>query len=158
MYKAFLNMRMKNFNSELGYYQLNGSAIDIPEQGIKLSNENVLDLVKITLKKMLAINIKRRGSFAKVSALKIKLIENPVEELLSGNDNWIELKSFEDIDKLDFVVEDFYGFVELAEAMKRREAIEEAYKAEKLKDKAEKLDKDSKKAAFKKAKENKDAE
>ena len=145
-------MRMKNFNSELGYYQLNGSAIDIPEYGIKLSNENVLDLVKDTLKKLLAINIKRKGSFAKVSSLKIKLVENPIEEFLTGDDNWIDLKSFEDIDKLDFVADDFYGYVDLAEALKRREAIEEALRAEKAKDKAEKLDKDSKKAASKKAK------
>lgn len=147
LYKTFLSMRMKNFNSELGYYKNTISNIDIPEYGFKLSNENILDLVKETLKKLLSLNIKRKGAYAKVSNLKIKLVENPVTDLLSDDENWIELKSFEDIENLNFDVESFYNLFDLVESKKVRKSIEDGLKAVKDKAKTDKIEKDAQKVS-----------
>ena len=149
MYKSFLDMRMENFNSVLGHYHLSNSIIDIPEYGIKLSNENILFLVKETLKKLLSLNIKRKGAFAKVSSLKIKLVENPVKDLMSIDEKWIELKSFEDIDNLNFEIQDFYELIDFEEAKAKRLSIEESFKAEKVKEKSEAAAKKSEAAAKK---------
>jgi len=135
MYKSFLKLRLNNFNSELGYYGIKNSVLDIPEFGIKLSSENVLDLVKETLKKLVAINIKRKGSFAKVSSLKMKLVFDPIKDTLSSKDGWIELNSFEDIDNLSFEIEDFYTEIDMVSAKKLREDIENSLKEEQKKEK-----------------------
>ena len=41
-FKAFLGTKMPNFVSELGYFQLKDSMIQIPEHGFKFSDENVV--------------------------------------------------------------------------------------------------------------------
>lgn len=146
MYKSFLSLRLKNFNSELGYYGIKDSALDIPEFGIKLSNENITELVKETLKKLISINIKRKGSFAKVSSLKIKLVFDPLKDTFSSKDNWIEIKSIEDIDNLSFEIEDFYTKVNIDEAKKLRENIENSLKEEQKKEKESIKEKKDKKA------------
>lgn len=129
IFKAFLQLRLKNFNSELGYHKLKNSSIDLDEYGFMFSSENVLDLVKYILKCVLSIDIRRGGSYAKISALKIKLVYNPLKDLLEKDDNWIDIKSDTDIDNLSFEMNDFYELVDHAEALKKREALESAFKA-----------------------------
>lgn len=143
IYKSFLKLRLNNFNSELGYYGIKNTVLDIPEFGFKLSDENVIELVKETLKRMLLINIKRKGAFANVSSLKIKLVYDPLVDTMSSKDNWIEIKTQEDIDNLSFEVEDFYTEVNTENAKKLRADIEKAFKEEQLKSKKEKKEKDN---------------
>lgn len=145
LYKQFLTQKIPNFNSELGYYQQKNSSIEIPEYGVLLNEENVVYLVKESLKKLLAINIKRKDSYAKVSTLKIKLVEKPNEERFNIEDNWITINSDEDIDKLDFEPYMFYSLVDYDKAKKDRIEIEkEIEKA--LKDEKKKENKKSKKS------------
>jgi hypothetical protein len=141
LFKSFLGLRLKNFNSELGYYKINNSVLDIPEYGVKLSNENVLDLVKETLTKLSAINIKRKGGFAKVNSLKIKLVLDPLVDTFDSEDNWIELSSLADIDNLSLDIADFYELVEINQAKALRESIEQSLKDEKAKESAAKKEK-----------------
>lgn len=148
MFKSFLSLRLKNFVSELGYYKIKGSALEIPEYGVKLSNENVLDLVKEILTKFININIKRKGSFAKVSKLKIKLVFDPLVDTFNSEDNWIEISTLEDINNLSMDITDFYELVDIDEAKKLRKDIELSLKLEKEKEvattnkkKADKADK-----------------
>ena len=141
LYKSFMGLRLNDFNSELGYYYMNKSTLNIPEFGIKLSNENVLDLVKLALKKVLSIDIQRRDAYAQVTSLKIKLVTNPLENKFNSDDNWIELKTFEDVDNLSFEIEDFYSEKDLNESKKQRELIEASYKDGLEKEKNNKKDK-----------------
>lgn len=123
LFKEFLSNFLPNFNSKLGYYQLKGSSINIPEYGVLLSNENVIYLVKVALKKMLNLNIKRKDAYARVSSLKIKLIENPFEDTFNNEYNWIELRNENDVDSLDFETHSFYEKVDLEEAKELRKEI-----------------------------------
>lgn len=112
IYKEFLSKKMPNFKSELGYYQLKNSSIEIPEYGILLSNENVNFLVKETLKRLLNINITRKGAYANTSSLMIKLVNDPIIDKIDDDNNWIEIKNEKDINNLNIDFEYFYEKVD----------------------------------------------
>jgi hypothetical protein len=124
--KMFLEKTLPNFNNELGYYTLKTSAIDVSEYGIKLTNEQNLFLIKELLKRILGINISRATGFANVKSLKIELVNNPIK---NSENQVIEIKSIDDIDALDFEIEDFYVLADETEAKKQRAEIEEVMKA-----------------------------
>ena len=149
IFKSFLNKSLKSFNSELGYYQLKDSSILIPECGVLLSNENILDIVKLTLKNMLRINIKRKGAYAKLSSIKIKLVEDPTIDTYNNDNNWISLDSDVDVDNLNFDIEYFYEEVNIEKAKLSRLDFEEKIKN------ARKLDKDTTEAKKAQQKESK---
>jgi len=150
LYKEFLSKKLPNFNSKLGYYQLNDSSIDMPEYGVLLSNENILFLVKETLKKLIELNVRRKGAFAKTASLKIKLVENPIEDKVGDENGWITISDYSDIESLDFESTIFYSEVDLEVAKKQREVIEE----NKKKALAFEKEKNEKKSSNKKAREN----
>jgi hypothetical protein len=125
--KTFLNGNLPNFNSELGYYSLKTSAIDVAEFGIKFNQENIVFLIKETLKRILSLNILRSGSYAKTNGLSIELVYDPID---SSTNKTIVINSIDDIDNLNFEVEDFYVLTDESEAKKQRAIIEEALKLE----------------------------
>lgn len=148
--KTYLKKRLPNFDSELGYYMIKNTYNEIPEHGFLLSEENVVFLVKETLKRMLTIDIRRRNSFAKTSGLRIKLVQNPLIHTDASEDNWIELKTIEDIDNLDFGIQYFYDLVNPDEVEERRKLIEGGLQLKRKNEKAD-AEKKLKKAAEKKA-------
>lgn len=131
--KFFLNKSLPNFNSDLGYYTLKTSAINVAEYGLKLTNEQIVYLIKETLKRILNINIVRATSYAKVESLKIELVTDVINP---KNNVWVEIKTEEDIDNLQFEVEEYYVLSDESEAKKQREEIENSLN-EKLKKAAE---------------------
>lgn len=125
LYKQFLSMRMDGVDElDLKYYKLTNSVVDLSEYGFLLTNEQIVFLVKQTLKRLLGINIKRRNAFAKTCGLKIKLVENPLKDTYESNDGWIEINSTEDIDSLNFDAYQFYTEVNSEEELKKRAEIE----------------------------------
>lgn len=139
--EQFLKVNIPNFNSELGYYTLKTSAIDVAEYGIKFSDENMLFLIKEVLKRILAINITRSSSYAKLSKLSIELVYNP----LNPSENvWVDINSIEDIDKLSFDIDESYILADETEVKKQREEIENILKKD-LESKV--IKKESKKSA-----------
>jgi hypothetical protein len=141
--KTFLSGNLPKFDSEMGYYSLKTSAIDVAEFGIKLNQENIIFLIKETLKRILSINILRSGSFAKTTGLTIELVYDPINSITNKS---ITINSIEDIDNLDFEVEEFYILADESEAKKQRELIEERIKLEaKQKEDTKKEGKKSKK-------------
>ena len=142
IYKNFLKISLPNFNGELGYYQLKDSNIEIPEYGILLSDEDVLKLVKETLTSMLKINIKRKGAYAKVSSVKIKLVSDPLIDTFNNDNDWISLKTDKDVNDLNFETEFFYNEINIEEAKSSRLEFEEKIKT--AKEDAKKADKESK--------------
>lgn len=77
----------------------------IAEYGMILNEELVVYLTKFLLKSIMACSIKRNNAYANVTSLSIKLIDDIVFDKMDDNNGWIELKSVEDIDKLDFKVD-----------------------------------------------------
>jgi hypothetical protein len=151
LYKPYAEMNIPNFQAQLGFFTLTSSVVDMSEYGLKLSNENVVFLTKETLKKLLGIAILRNNSFARTHSLKVKLVYNPLVDTFKNEEGWITIKTIEDINNLDFNVEDFYSIVEESKAKKLRQNIEEAYQQEQQKKK-------DKKAKDKKAKTTEDEE
>ena len=121
--KMFLSKTLPNFNSELGYYNLKTSAIDVAEYGIKLSSENMVYLIKETLKRILNISIERSGAYLNTSKLTLQLIIDPLN---SGNNINIEINNINDIDNLSFDVEESYITSDETEAKLQRSVIEKA--------------------------------
>jgi hypothetical protein len=121
--KTFLTNNLPNFDSELGYYNLKTSAIDVAEYGIKLNSDNVKFLIKEALKRILKINIVRSGSYVKTSGLTIELVYDPINP--SANKT-ITINNDEDIEKLDFDVEDYYVLADETNAKEQRKAIEDS--------------------------------
>jgi hypothetical protein len=145
MVKLILKRRLPSFDSEMGYYQIKNSSIEIPEYGFLFSNENVVFLIKEGLKRLFVLNVGRRDSYTKTSKLRIKLVENPLVHTHTSQDDWIEINSISDIDNLQFDVENFYEFVDQDEAKKLREEIER--KIEESNDKKKEETKEKKRKA-----------
>lgn len=125
--KTFLSKNIPGFNSELGYYTLKSSLIDVAEYGIKLNNENVVFLVKETLKRILELNIVKAGAYAKISKLSVQLITDPLNP---SNNVWIDIQDNNDINSLNFDIEEFYVPSDESDAKAQRNLIEDAIKKE----------------------------
>jgi len=152
IYKELLKKKLPNFQSELGYYQLKESCIEVPEYGVLLSNENVNYLVKEGLKKLLIIDIKRKGSYARVKSLKIKFVVDPINDTHSNDNGWITIKTLEDVESLNFDTHMFYDSVDLKVAKQLRENLENQFEAAKKKKTEDKKLKNAKKKSKKEEK------
>ena len=122
--KTFLSNNLPHFDSELGYYTLKTSAIDVAEYGLKLDKDSVVYLIKEALKRIYGINIIRSTAYAKMSNLRVQLVTDVL-----GDNVWVDLKSIEDIDNLNFEVDEFYVLTDESEAKKQRIEIEDSIKA-----------------------------
>lgn len=146
-YKKILSTRMK-VDGELGYYQIKNSFVEIPELGLKLSNDNILELTKMFFKRLASLNIRKSGAYANVIGIDYKIIYDPLVDLLEDGNGWTKL-TLEGIDALNFETENFYNLVDYNEAKKFRETMENEMKAVKAKTKLEKEEKDAEKASAK---------
>ena len=126
--KTFLGHNLPNFNGELGYHALKTSAIDVAEYGVKLTNEQIVYLIKETLKRILSLRIDRATAFMRLKSLKVELVVNPIN--LMKKKVWVDINSFEDIDNLNFEVEESYVLVDESNAREQRTIIENVIKEE----------------------------
>lgn len=152
VYKQFMKMKFPTFDSELGYYQISGSNVEIPEYGFKLSNQNVVILVRELFERVLSINIRKSTSFAKTTSLEYKLVYDPIEDTMESENGWNKIVNKQDIEAIDFEVEDFYIGEDLEGAKAKRLMIDEAFEAKKTE---KRVAKEAKKSA-KKATKNKE--
>jgi len=124
---------------KLGYYTLKSSSIDMPEYGLSLQNNDVVFLVKETLKRILNIEIMRAKAFTRISNLRIKLVTKATEDIYNKEEGWITIKSEKDVDNLDFEPDTFYVEYDCAKAHQLRKEIEEGYQIMVERDKKEKF-------------------
>lgn len=132
IYKEFLKSKLPTFNSELGYYQIKNSIVQLSEYGFKMNNESVLFMVKELFEKLLKLNIRRKGSFAECSKLQYKLVYDVLDDTFNNEDGWVTINNKSDIDKLSFETEDFYLEEDITQAKEKRKLIEEDYQKRKL--------------------------
>ena len=95
---------LKEVNGEVaeckvGYFKSRGQLI--PEFGVLLSNKFIEYLIKFCLKQFLQLYVNRASSFVRTKSIKVRLIYD-ITSLDDSKDNWIEIRSLEDIDALDF--------------------------------------------------------
>lgn len=80
----------------------------IPERGILLSTELVDYLIRYALKKILGIGIYRASSFAEVDYIDVKIVNNILKDKRDDEYGWIRITKEEDIDSLNFSIENPY--------------------------------------------------
>jgi hypothetical protein len=151
VYKQFMQSRMPAFDAELGYYQIDGSIVEIPEYGFKISNDNVNELVRSLFERMVKMSIRRKDAYAQTSELQYKLVYDVIEDTIDSEDGWITIKSESDIKSVSIGVADFYVPVDAEKAIQQREAL--ANEHERLKEKARE-EKKAKKGNTKKSNDN----
>jgi hypothetical protein len=143
-YMKILSTRM-TVDAKLGYFKINNSIIDIPEYGIFFSNETVVELAKLFLKKLLKFSIKKSKAFADVVDVEYKIIYDPLTDRLNDENGWTKLTP-DTLDSLTFNVHDFYVPVDYDEAQTLRTEMNDNLKAVKAKSKAAKDEKETAKA------------
>ena len=119
--KPHLSNYLPNFDSDLGYYQLITSSIKVSEYGIKFTNEQIVFLIKETLKRILNFRILRSGSYVKISKLTVELVTNPIN---SKDNIFIEINSIDDIENLSFEVVEHYVLTDTSESIEKHNEIE----------------------------------
>lgn len=142
-YLKILSTRMPA-TGELGYYKIKNSIIDIPEYGFVLSNENIVFLTKLFLKKLLNLSIKKSRAYADVVDVEYKIIYNPFTDKMDDENGWTKL-THDNIDSFSFETEDFYLPVNYDEAFNLRKEINIKMKEIKSKTKEAKEKDDQKK-------------
>lgn len=111
-----------------GYFHLNNAAMPVAESGYLLSEKYQIDLLKHLLKKIVSINITKRSSYAKVKSVKIKYIVNPLTDLVSDPEGWLDV--YDSATKtlnleLDITPKCFYSEATLDEIVKHNLIAEE---------------------------------
>lgn len=119
IYKNFLRLRMPTFNSELGYYTMNGSAVDLAEYGVKLSSEDVQVLVNDILRRLNNLTIQKTSAYARVAKMEYKLVYDPFVDTFDNESGWSSL----DGKAIAFEPEDFYTEQDTKKAEKLRETV-----------------------------------
>jgi len=152
IYKQFLKAKMPSFDSELGYYQIKNSLVEIAEYGFKMSNDNIQILVRELFERLLKFNIKRKGSYVEISELEYKIVYDVFEDTFVNEDGWIRISNRNDLTNIVFETEDFYIQENTEMAKEKRAMIEADYESRKLESKKKKADK---KEAIKKSKSSK---
>ena len=118
----------------------------LPEEGILLNGEQCTNLVEEFFKKLLGFRIVRGGGgMAEISELKIKFLEDPVEDKFSSEEGWHTVSTVNDLKFSGDMVHQFYTELSqeesdalYAEMEKRKKEISEAKKAERAKKAEEK--------------------
>lgn len=128
LYEKFAKINIKGFEANLGFYNYSSSVIPLPEVGIKLSDESVLNLIKETLKNIMKINIKRAGAYATTEKLRVKLVRDPLVDRYNNDEGWIDINNIGDIEKINFKPHSFYEQIDESESEKTRREIEDNHK------------------------------
>ena len=157
VYAELLRKRLPNFNSTLNYYTIKNSVVELPERGFLFSEENIVELTKWTLRKILNLKINRTNAFAHIKNVKIKLVENVLEDKLNSETGWIDLTN-ETIDSLTFEPEIFYQIFDEEKANDILSKIKEQRLSLDKKDVDRKNEAKSKKNKYKKSSESENTE
>jgi uncharacterized protein (DUF1499 family) len=103
---------MRNFYGDksspsIGYFTSSSKCLttSIAEYGMILNEELVIFLTKYLLKSIMGCSIKRNNSYANVTSLSIKFVDDIIFDKMDDENGWIELKSPSDVDELDFKVD-----------------------------------------------------
>ncbi len=123
-YENVLSATLPNFNESVNYYKIKNSVQNIPERGILLNNDDRVFLVKEVLKRLLKLNIYRKGGYVNLDVLKLKFVEDPINDRFNNEDGWVDIKTFDDVDQLEFNTENFYEVYDFKKAEELRNSIE----------------------------------
>lgn len=119
------------------YFVKKGSAYQIPEKGILLSEAQVKLLVVDLVQKMCLVDIRKsQGGYAKVDSLSIKMVVNPLMDTEQDPNGWLDVKKDgrTDMSVVGKALESFvetYIPVDVDEALEALSSLSEAKSASK---------------------------
>lgn len=140
LYKQLLKGHLNSFDSEIGFFQMPKSDNKIPELGFKLSDADIVTLIKGLFERMLKINYTKSGSSARVTELEYKLVFDPIDDTFDSVDGWMKLSKRVDLNSIDFEPEHFYQEENNADAIALRDSMAADYASKNNAKKKEKAD------------------
>ncbi|MDD5651292.1 MAG: hypothetical protein PHF86_12900 [Candidatus Nanoarchaeia archaeon] len=142
--------------SNIGHYIYKTAKSELSEEGILLSQDQCLMLIKDCFRRLLGLNIGRGGGgFAYITDIKIKHITDPIIDKPYEEVGYYPIKSVDDIKLKASDIEVFYKEIPEEEAIALNNDIDNAYIATKNKDAEDKQIKAEEKIKAKEAKEAK---
>lgn len=133
------NVYGKEYKFVNGIFTPKGSVLDNSsyyENGLLMDEETVIDLVKILLTNMIKFRIDKNGSYVEFKSLNIKFVYDCTEDKFDDNRDWINISNLDDINKLSFIIDEFYNLGD-EETYNKNEAEIKRFKDDKLAKKAE---------------------
>jgi hypothetical protein len=120
-----------------GYFYKNGSQY-LAEEGFVISSEKIQELVNEFFGNLASLYIGKKNAFAKTSSIRIKYVENPLEDLFDVSENWIEIynNSAKSVNVLGFNPHNFYSEADLELINAHKIAVENIRKSSKENEKA----------------------
>lgn len=155
VYRKFMSSRLPMFDSELAYYNINGSVSDVPELGLLFNDACVIELVRMFFRRLQSTNILRKDSYAKVSKVKYKLVYDAIYDTFDDVDGWVTLV---DADAIDFKPHVYYTACDNEAAIELIKQIDADVEKRKDDKKKEKEDKKKKEKEDKKNTKNKEVQ
>jgi len=116
----FIKNLSKNLGSEVsdwGWYQKKTAVNELPEEGILLSQEQCLFLVKEFLKRLMSLRIEKTKAYARVEDVKIMYLKDPLNDNPSNESNYHSISSIKDIKVKPSDLEVFYNQVSEEDAV-----------------------------------------
>jgi hypothetical protein len=95
---------------QIGKYAFRNQANPVPSLGILFNKEQVLYLVRYFFSQVAQTSIERASGSAIVNKLEYKLVDSPTKtsQLFNQDDNYINIETLGDIDKIDFDPYSYY--------------------------------------------------
>jgi len=124
IFKSILQTKLPNFNSELGYYQIESSQVRIPEYGFMFSDENMVFLAKEFLTRLATANIFRKDACGRITKVQYLICYDSIEHTFNTESGWVTIKTKEDINTLNFEPQHFYQLEDFDQSLQKRTEIE----------------------------------
>jgi len=151
-YRKNLEQTLGSSVTPKGWYIYKTATNGLPEEGILLTQEQVVTLVQEFFQRLLGLCIQRGGGgYAKVQSVQVKHVSNPLTDLADDAPTY-QVRTVEDLRLKPADVEVFYNRVSDEEAVALYSDLDEAEKIQKARAKEQKAEEKERKAAKKAAK------
>jgi len=147
-YRTSLEKTLGSPAPEYAWYIYKTASNGLPEEGLLLSQEQVVVLVKEFFQRLCGMLITRGGGgYAKVEEVKVKHISNPIEDYSNDPAGYYTVKTPQDLRLKPEDVEIFYTKISEEDSKKMYDEINVAEKAQQDKNKTDKASKKKAKKA-----------
>lgn len=126
-YRQYLKAHLGTAVGDMKYYQMKSAVIKTPEEGILLTQEQVVKIIQELVKRILSLRIQRSKGYAQISSLEVKLMTDPFDNM-EDEGGWFAIRKPQDLQIRPKDIELFYEpvaekeAIALFETMKKNQA------------------------------------
>jgi hypothetical protein len=117
--EKFRNVLSAALGSEVDakrYYCMKHAVIRTPEEGILLTQAQVVRLIEELVKRLLSLRIQRSKAYAQITGLEAKVVRDPISDVMTDEGGWRAIRQAADLKISPEQIEVFYEPVEDGEA------------------------------------------